>query len=55
MVMAGPFFRTGGLRDWSSSVGGAVYIYQGGHCLVSVLPLSPPTDLMDTIGPPGVC
>lgn len=30
MVMAGPFCRRGGLRGWSSSVGGAVYISIGG-------------------------
>lgn len=46
--------RRGGLRGWSSSVGGALYIYLGGHCLFSALPLSPPTDLKDAIGPPGV-
>lgn len=39
MVMAGPFCRRGGLRGWSSSVGGILYIYLGdGHCLFSVPP-----------------
>lgn len=39
--------RRGGLRGWSSSVDGALYIYLGGHCTCSAPPLPPPTDLMD--------
>lgn len=44
MVMAGPFCRRAGLRGWSSSVSGDVYISRGNYSFLAP-PLSALADL----------